>query len=113
MNRNKGFNSGVTLYNLAKIRQSDDYKDEISLYKMADGFDMFEFNGSVGDQDWLTILGWLKPNLFYILPCQYNMQMLALSQCTSFSSQELCDAYAKCDTTHVPAKILHKTGTIH
>ena len=51
-----------------------------------------------------------KPCISTFMICP---QMLALSQCTSFSSQELCDAYAKCDTTHVPAKILHKTGTIH
>ena len=30
--------------------------------------------GTVGDQDWLTILGWESPHLFHLLPCTFNVQ---------------------------------------
>ena len=29
----------------------------------------------VGDQDWLTVLGWHRPELFHLLPCIYNVQV--------------------------------------
>ena len=30
--------------------------------------------GTVGDQDWLTLLAWAQPHLVYSLPCQFNVQ---------------------------------------
>ena len=34
----------------------------------------FMLEGTVGDQDWLTLLGWAQPKLVYRLPCQFNVQ---------------------------------------
>ena len=34
----------------------------------------------VGDQEWLTLLGWKHPALFHHLPCQYNRQVIQGSQ---------------------------------
>ena len=30
--------------------------------------------GTVGDQDWLTLVAWAQPHLVYTLPCQFNVQ---------------------------------------
>ena len=35
----------------------------------------YMFRGSVGDQDWLTMLGWERPHLFHVLGCEYNKQV--------------------------------------
>ena len=35
----------------------------------------YMIRGTVGDQDWLTVLGWEMEDMFYILPCQFNVQM--------------------------------------
>ena len=35
----------------------------------------YKFRGSVGDQDWLTMLGWERPHLFHVLGCEYNKQV--------------------------------------
>ena len=34
----------------------------------------FMLHGTVGDQDWLTLLAWAQPQLVYTLPCQFNVQ---------------------------------------
>ena len=34
----------------------------------------FMLEGTVGDQDWLTLLAWAQPKLVYRLPCQFNVQ---------------------------------------
>ena len=34
----------------------------------------FMLEGTVGDQDWLTLLAWAQPQLVYRLPCQFNVQ---------------------------------------
>ena len=36
-------------------------------------FSMFSFVGSVGDQDWLTLVSFEWPELVYILPCAFNV----------------------------------------
>ena len=36
---------------------------------------MFSMLGTVGDQDWLTLLGWARPELFHVLGCEYNKQV--------------------------------------
>ena len=35
----------------------------------------YDYVGHVGDQDWLTVLGWDKPQLFHLLGCEYNLQV--------------------------------------
>ena len=37
--------------------------------------EMFSMLGTVGDQDWLTLLGWARPELFHVLGCEYNKQV--------------------------------------
>ena len=39
----------------------------------------YMFRGSVGDQDWLTMLGWERPHLFHVLGCEYNKQVCVTS----------------------------------
>ena len=101
----------------------------------------YMFRGSVGDQDWLTMLGWERPHLFHVLGCEYNKQvripspschhvvsnimssyhiiMLSCHQmytgrCYKEEEASLCDAYihGSCDSSK-PAKIMHRNGSIN
>ena len=71
----QGFNTGIALYDLDKMRMSDEYEKETNVARMAELAQKYGMMGSVGDQDWLTVLGWEKPHLFYLLPCQFNVQV--------------------------------------
>ena len=75
----QGFNAGVVLYNLAKMRASEAYKlvaGREGMTRLAEKYKVVEFIG--GDQDWITLIGWEIPELVYILPCQYNRQIQAM-----------------------------------
>ena len=39
----------------------------------------FGLDGYTGDQDWLSLLGWHQPGLFYRLPCQVDTDTLGLA----------------------------------
>merc|ERR1719150_3277840 len=103
----QGFNTGVTLYNLASMRQSAEWAEETQVQRMAELADRYVFRGSVGDQDWLTMLGWERPHLFTVLGCEYNKQMYT-GRCYKEEEASLCDAYihGSCDSSK-PAKIMH------
>ena len=96
----------------------------------------YMFRGSVGDQDWLTMLGWERPHLFHVLGCEYNKQVCVPSchhfimlschhviilchqmytgRCYKEEEASLCDAYihGSCDVSK-PAKIMHRNGSIN
>ena len=67
----QGFNAGVVLYHLAKMRRSKAYISASGegMASLAQKYRVVEFIG--GDQDWLTLL-------VHLLPCQYNRQVQAL-----------------------------------
>ena len=62
-------------------------------------------HGTVGDQDWLTVLGWEMEELFYPLPCQYNVQMDQTYNKDQY--KDMWTVYHKCDITTM---ILHRNG---
>jgi hypothetical protein len=72
----KGFNTGVVLYDLAKIRQSSTWAAEIASPAAIDQLALKHgMVGMVGDQDWLTLMGYEHPELIRILPCEFNRQV--------------------------------------
>ena len=71
----QGFNSGVTLYHLGRMGENEEWEEELVLERMKEIAHQFMFAGTVGDQDWLTVLGWDKPQLFHLLGCEYNLQV--------------------------------------
>jgi lipopolysaccharide biosynthesis glycosyltransferase len=79
----KGFNTGVVLYDLEKIRQSATWATEISSPAAIDWLAVkYRMLGTVGDQDWLTLMGFEHPELIRILPCEFNLQVHPLQGIT-------------------------------
>ncbi|CAF0882363.1 unnamed protein product, partial [Didymodactylos carnosus] len=73
-----GFNSGVLLLNLEKIRLSTLYNSYLSTIDDQIQFliDKYYFvNSHLGDQDFYTLLSFEHPELFYILKCNWNRQL--------------------------------------
>ena len=70
----QGYNSGVVLYRLDKMRNSTLYNK----YTAPTGVDAlmskYLYEMFLAEQDWLTNLGFTHPQLFYNLPCQFNRQ---------------------------------------
>ncbi|CAF1443362.1 unnamed protein product [Rotaria magnacalcarata] len=72
-----GFNSGVLLLNLNRIRQStlfNSYLENPSLIEQL--IHKYHFNHPhLGDQDFYTLLSFEHNELFFILPCYWNRQL--------------------------------------
>jgi len=64
----------------------------------------------VGDQDWLTVLGWHRPQLFHLLPCIYNVQVH--QGYNTAEHAEVWPLYRNCSLPEDPAsKIIHRNGS--
>jgi len=70
----QGVNTGVALYSLAAMRASKEFKQQACAESQASLAEEFMLQGTVGDQDWVTLLAWHQPQLVYQLPCQFNVQ---------------------------------------
>ena len=70
----QGFNTGVVLYNLARMRESPEYNSLLSSEEVRRVMNKYGYTVSLGDQDWFTNIGFEAPHLFYRLPCQFNAQ---------------------------------------
>ncbi|XP_046400222.1 xyloside xylosyltransferase 1-like [Ischnura elegans] len=83
----QGFNYGVALMDLGRLRSSEYYRDlvipssdqETTQRKdnaLANLIEKYSFQPSgVGDQDFFTLLAAERPDLFYILDCSWNVQL--------------------------------------
>ena len=98
---------GVTLYDLKKMRQSPVYQDQVLVSKMKELAEEFMFVGNLAVQDWFTLLGWKHPQLFHLLPCQYNVQT-SQGYKSSEKFSEIWDQYTKCQGR---PKIIHENGS--
>ena len=100
----------MILYNLAKMRNSPIYEEETKVVRMAELAKKYMMMGTVGDQDWLTGLGWERPDLFYLLPCQYNVQVHE-----GYNTEEFADVwplYRNCSKPEdKETKIIHRNGS--
>lgn len=70
-----GFNSGVLLLNLDKMRQSELYNSLINSASIEKLTSEFKFKGHLGDQDFFTLVGMKYEQLFYVIPCSWNRQL--------------------------------------
>ena len=92
--RYQGLNTGVVLFDLEKMRKSTQYNNYLTPDKVDDLFKTYHMKMTVGDQDWLTLLSFQQPNLFSILPCQFNTQTSLQywsSDKATFHSYHHCD----------------------
>ncbi|CAL1541060.1 unnamed protein product, partial [Lymnaea stagnalis] len=89
-----GFNSGVVLLDLDKLRNSSRYNSYFTVNVLLSIVNKYQFEGHLGDQDFFTLLSFEYEELFYILPCGWNRQL-----CTWWRRDDLIkifDAYFKC-----------------
>lgn len=75
---NPGFNSGVILMDLEKLRNSDIYNNFLSSVGLHNAAEKYSFQGNLGDQDFFSLLSFDYPELFYVLPCTWNRQLCRL-----------------------------------
>jgi len=104
----QGFNTGVVLYDLEGLRESQQFTSFLNPEYYKHLVDTYGFYGGVGDQDLLTMLGWEHPGMFYGLPCQLNVQTFrdpSMSQETA----DLLETYSACPNK---PKIIHRNGSI-
>ena len=92
---------------MAKMRASLQYNEYIRTEKMVELSDKYLMDGLVGDQDWLTLLGWELPSLFYILPCQFNWK--TNSEYSDGRWAQLWLLYRRCPPD---TRILHRNGRL-
>ena len=98
----QGLNTGVVLMDLDKMRRSQLYTEEIELESMVALHKNFlpSSDWGLGDQEWLTLLGWQYPHLMRQLPCQFNRQV------TSTKGRDRWEKYFSCEAK---TKIMHLT----
>lgn len=90
-----GFNSGVLLLNLDKMRKSELYNSLINPKVVNNLTQKYSFQGHLGDQDFFTLLSLEHENLFYILPCTWNRQLCVWWRDKGYES--VFDLYFKCE----------------
>ena len=72
----QGFNVGVLLLNLERIRGSAAYNHHLTpagVTRLAVKYGLTSTH--LGEQDWLTLVGWETPELIYPLDCVFNRQL--------------------------------------
>ncbi|XP_077559481.1 xyloside xylosyltransferase 1-like [Haemaphysalis longicornis] len=101
----QGFNTGVMLLDLASMRSSDLYNKLLTYAELAPLCDKYGFNGSLGHQDFFTLIGMEYPKLFYVLDCTWNRQLDTGWAHTV--NKTLFDAYHNCPGK---VRIYHANG---
>ena len=96
-----GFNSGVVLLNLEKIRNAQFYNRLLTGGDVKEMAERYQFKGNLGDQDFFTLLSFDYQNLFYIIPCSWNRQLCRFWE---KGYEDVFVSYHKCAE---PAHVFH------
>ena len=105
--KHQGFNTGVVLYRFDNMRKSKLYNSFLNPERVNELSKLYMYNMTLGDQDWFTNLGFSHPELFYILPCQFNAQTSI--QYLRPPWESMFDKYHYCDEKK-NMKIIHRNG---
>ncbi|CAH1775245.1 unnamed protein product, partial [Owenia fusiformis] len=70
-----GFNSGVMLLDLDRMRQSELYNSLINQDTLKEYTEKYTYKGHLGDQDFFSLINLEHEELFYVLPCTWNRQL--------------------------------------
>lgn len=90
-----GFNSGVLLLDLDKMRKSTLYNSLLTAETVKSLTEKYMFKGHLGDQDFYSLISLEHEELFYFLPCTWNRQL-----CTWWRDhgyRDVFDEYFKCE----------------
>ena len=90
-----GFNSGVVLVHLSRLRESKIYNELLEPKSLDTMTEKYSFHGSLGDQDFYTLMGFEYPELFYTLPCGWNRQLCRIFETQGY--KEVFDEYHRCE----------------
>ncbi|XP_054165134.1 xyloside xylosyltransferase 1-like [Oppia nitens] len=91
-----GFNSGVLLMNLQRMRVSKLFNDQLLSTKFVDNIcQKYYFGGHLGDQDFYTVTSFDYRYLFHVLPCNWNRQLCQWWRYHGY--RDIFDLYFKCD----------------
>ncbi|KAK7496775.1 hypothetical protein BaRGS_00011984 [Batillaria attramentaria] len=97
-----GFNSGVLLLDLEKMRASALYNSLLDAVVMKEMSEKYFFQGHLGDQDFYTLVSFEHEDMFYVLPCTWNRQLCQWWRDKGI--QDVFDDYFSCDG---PINIYH------
>lgn len=101
----QGFNTGVVLFDLERMRKSVLYNSLINSTVLDDLCQKYQFNGYLGHQDFFTLTGMEYPQLYYKLDCSWNRQLdVGWNKVTG---QKIFDLYHQCDGR---IKVIHANG---
>lgn len=90
-----GLNSGMILFMLDRLRNSSSYPQLVHASNVTALAKKYSFKGHLGDQDFYTLLGFERPELVSVLPCNWNRQL-----CTWWSDhgyRDVMSQYAHCE----------------
>lgn len=90
-----GFNSGVLLLNLKRMRASKTYQSLLKPNKIDDICKKYSFSGHLGDQDFYTVVSFEYRHLFHVLPCNWNRQLCQWWRYHGY--RDVFDQYYACD----------------
>ncbi|XP_033724533.1 xyloside xylosyltransferase 1-like [Pecten maximus] len=90
-----GFNSGVLLLDLDKMRSSGRYNSLLTASSVKSLTTEYSFQGHLGDQDFFSLVSMVHENLFYILPCTWNRQLCDWWRDKGY--EDVFDLYFKCE----------------
>ena len=89
-----GFNSGVMLLDLDRMRTSHAYASFLGDNVIKVLTQKYFFKGHLGDQDFFSLISLENPDLFYILPCTWNRQLCRWWQDKGYA--DVFDQYFSC-----------------
>ncbi|XP_054712675.1 xyloside xylosyltransferase 1-like [Uloborus diversus] len=101
----QGYNTGVVLFDLQRMRESVLYNSLINDTSIDILCKKYEFQGYLGHQDFYTLTGMEHPELYYELDCSWNRQLDVGWEAVVGS--EIFQRYHECNNT---IKVLHANG---
>lgn len=90
-----GFNSGVMLLDLDRLRESTLYNSLLQPDVIKNLTEKYKFKGHLGDQDFYTLVALEHPQLFYVLPCTWNRQLCQWWRDKGY--ENIFDNYYRCE----------------
>lgn len=97
-----GYNSGVVLFNLERLRKSLEYDQIVSRDSIDHMTEKYYFKGHLGDQDFFTVLGMERPELIHTIDCGWNRQL-----CTWWGDRGYADVFANYSHCDSETKLWH------
>ncbi|XP_012285105.1 xyloside xylosyltransferase 1 [Orussus abietinus] len=97
-----GYNSGMVLFNLNRLRMSLEYDQIVSKESVEHMTRKYRFKGHLGDQDFYTVLGMERPELIHTVNCGWNRQL-----CTWWRDRGYADVFANYSQCNSETKLWH------